>query len=120
LALALRARMPGGIALPFAASTLILWAWHHPSAYDLALSNMAVYWLMQLTLLGSAIWFWQAVFTDDGAPIERVLFVVGSFAQMGMLGAILTFAPSSLYAAHAFAPFDWGLTPLRDQQLGGL
>ncbi len=39
---------------------------------------------------------------------------------MGMLGAILTFAPVPLYAAHAVAPFLWGLTPLQDQQLGGL
>lgn len=120
LALTLRVRRPKGVALPLAISTLILWIWHHPAAYDVALSNVAVYWFMQLSLLGSAVWFWRAVFAADDAPVERVFFVIASFAQMGMLGAILTFAPSTLYAAHAFAPFDWGLTPLQDQQLGGL
>lgn len=120
LALALRSKATSGIALPFAASTVVLWAWHHPAAYDLALSNVAVYWLMQLSLLCSAVWFWHAVFTAEGAPVERLFFVIASFAQMGMLGAILTFAPSALYAAHGIAPLDWGLTPLRDQQLGGL
>jgi putative membrane protein len=120
LALALRKSTTGGISLPFAASTLVLWAWHHPSAYDLALSNVAIYWLMQLTLLGSAVWFWSAVFAAENAPVERLLFVVASFAQMGMLGAVLTFAPSVLYAAHAMAPFEWNMTPLYDQQLGGL
>ena len=39
---------------------------------------------------------------------------------MGLLGALLTFAPQALYAAHAVAPLSWGLTPLGDQQLGGL
>ncbi|MFX0546574.1 cytochrome c oxidase assembly protein [Roseovarius sp. S1116L3] len=120
LAFTFRARAAGGIALPFVASTLVLWGWHHPLSYDAALSNMGVYWMMQLSLLGTAIWFWWAVFTAEHAPIDRLFFVIGGFAQMGMLGAILTFAPSPLFAAHAFAPFEWGLTPLRDQQLGGL
>ncbi len=42
------------------------------------------------------------------------------FAQMGMLGAVLTFAPQPMYAAHAIAPFAWQLSPLADQQIGGL
>ena len=120
LALVTKHRVRGGVALPFAVSTIILWLWHHPVAYDLALSNVAVYWLMQLSLLGSAIWFWRAVYTAEVSPVERFLFVLFSFAQMGMLGAVLTFAPTALYAAHSIAPFDWDLTPLRDQQLGGL
>jgi putative membrane protein len=37
-----------------------------------------------------------------------------------MLGALLTFAREPLYAVHAVAPLEWGLTPLADQQLGGL
>jgi putative membrane protein len=39
---------------------------------------------------------------------------------MGLLGALLTFAPGSLYTAHATAPLLWGFSPLADQQLGGL
>jgi putative membrane protein len=98
----------------------VLWAWHVPEAYDRALANVGVYWVMQITLLCSAIWFWRAVFAAREAPVERFVFVVASFAQMGMLGAILTFAPEPLYAVHALAPFAWGVTPLEDQQLGGL
>lgn len=110
----------GGPGLPFAASVVTLWAWHLPAAYDLALSHIAVYWLMQITLLGSALWFWRAVLAETRSPVEGIVFIVANFAQMGMLGAILTFAPSALYAAHAIAPYDWRLTPLLDQQLGGL
>jgi len=120
LALAFPARRTGGLALPFAISTVTLWAWHLPDAYDLAFTNVAVYWAMQLSLIGSAAIFWRAVFADGRSPVDQFLFVVAAFAQMGMLGAILTFAPQPLYAAHALAPFDWGLTPLEDQVLGGL
>lgn len=120
LAAAFPARRALEIALPFVLSTVVLWLWHVPQAYDLALSNVAVYWAMQLTLLGSAVWFWRAVFSRADMPVESLGFIVAGFAQMGMLGAILTFAPAPLYAVHAIAPLDWGLAPIEDQQLGGL
>ena len=120
LALALPARRADGIMLPFVLSTAVLWAWHIPAAYDAALANVAVYWVMQLTLLGSALLFWRAVFVGARSPVDRLVFVVAAFAQMGLLGAILTFAAQPLYSAHAIAPLAWGLTPLEDQALGGL
>ena len=40
--------------LAFVGFAAVLWGWHWPAAYDLALSNLAVYWIMQLSLLGSA------------------------------------------------------------------
>jgi putative membrane protein len=49
-----RSRSP---AVPFVVATAVLWAWHRPPAYDLALSNVAAYWAMQVTLLGSAFDF---------------------------------------------------------------
>jgi putative membrane protein len=120
LALAAPARGPGPLGLPLGVATAALWAWHWPGAYDLALSNMAVYWLMQASLLGTALWFWRAALAP-GRPLgPAVLAVLASLMQMGLLGAVLTFAPRALYAAHGAAPLDWGLTPLEDQQLGGL
>ena len=120
LAKSVPAERTGPVAVPFALATAALWFWHLPAAYDLALSNKGVYWAMQVTLTGSAVWFWRGVFAAHRPPVDAVLFILAGFAQMGMLGAILTFAPDPLYAAHAVAPLDWGLTPLADQQLGGL
>ncbi|MFN7127515.1 MAG: cytochrome c oxidase assembly protein [Brevundimonas sp.] len=120
LAMALPARGRASIAAPFVASTVVLWAWHLPAAYDAALANVPLYWVMQLSLLGSALLFWRAVLAEGRSPVDRLAFVVAAFAQMGLLGALLTFAPGPLYAAHAFAPLAWGLTPLQDQALGGV
>lgn len=120
LALAFPARRATSLVLPFTASTLILWIWHLPVAYDTALANVPLYWLMQLTLLGSAFIFWRAVLAAGRSPVDRLVFVIAAFAQMGLLGAVLTFASSPLYGAHALAPLAWGLTPLEDQVLGGL
>lgn len=102
----------------FIVATALFWIWHVPVAYDLALSNKAVYWAMQFSLLTSAVWFWRAVF--DRGLIEATSWVTAGFAQMGLLGALLTFAPAPLYAAHLEAPALWGLTALGDQQLAGL
>lgn len=120
LAAAWPARGGASAGLPFVASTAILWAWHWPAAYDLALSNVAVYWAMQLSLLGSAVLFWRAVLSPASRPMPGALFVVGGYMQMALLGALLTFAPDALYAIHQVAPLAFGLSPLADQQLGGL
>jgi putative membrane protein len=98
---------------------LIFWAWHIPAAYAAALSSDGVYWLMQLSLLGSGILFWGALFGGRGiaADLGSLIAVV---AQMGLLGAIITFAPQALYAPHFLTTSLYGLTPLEDQQLAGL
>lgn len=119
LAAALPRLRPGHPGLAFLVSTAVLWGWHQPAAYDAALADKAIYWLMQATLLASALWFWRAVLASR-AGIEAVLWSLAGLMQMGALGALLTFAPEPLYAVHALAPLDWGLSPLADQQLGGL
>lgn len=104
----------------FAVSTAVLWVWHLPVAYDFALSHVGIYWLAQFTLLSSALWFWRAVLAPNRTLVEALTLLTFGFAQMSLLGAILTFAPEALYAAHAVAPMSWGFTPLQDQQLGAI
>jgi putative membrane protein len=104
--------------LPYLLATAALWFWHLPFAYDAALGNMALYWLMQASLFGSAFFFWSAVFSHpDGAGLGWVFL---AYLSMGMLGAILTLTPDAVYATHSTAPIAWGMMPLADQQLGGL
>jgi len=120
IALALR---PGRATSPmpaFVLSTAALWLWHLPAAYDAAMADVGVYWVMQATLLLPAIAFWRAVF-QPGQPLVRVItYIWAALMQMALLGALLTFAPGSLYAIHMTAPMYWGFTSLEDQQLGGL
>ncbi|WP_137180677.1 cytochrome c oxidase assembly protein [Roseomonas sp. AR75] len=120
LALAWPSRAAGSLALPFVVSTVVLWAWHVPRAYDLALSFVPAYWAMQVSLLVTATAFWRAVLHPQQAGGHALLLILGGYVQMALLGALLTFAPQPLYAIHAIAPLDWGLWPLQDQQLGGL
>lgn len=105
-----------------AAATLVFagafWLWHVPALYEAALSNRGVYWLMQASMLASAMIFWRAV---RAAPAPAaVAALLATTVQMGLLGALLTFMPRALYAPHALTTAPWGLSPLDDQQLAGL
>lgn len=117
-ALSRPARAATAVGLPFLFATAALWLWHVPRAYDAALGHMAIYWVMQATLFGSAYLFWRAVFSQPAGLGVGWVFL--AYLAMGMLGAIVTLAPGAVYATHAVAPLLWGLSPLSDQQLGGL
>ncbi len=113
-----RLRVPGSLALWTAMQALVFWLWHAPPLYAAALSNDAVYWAMQLTLLASAFGFWAAL--RSASEPGAVAALLASTVQMGLLGAIITFAGVPLYAPHGGTTGPWGLTPLEDQQLAGL
>jgi putative membrane protein len=49
-----------------------------------------------------------------------VAALLATTVLMGLLGALLTFAPVALYAPHTLTTAAWGLTPLEDQQTAGL
>ncbi len=102
------------------ASTVLLWFWHWPPAYSAALSTTPVYWAMQASLLAGATWFWRRVLLSSREPLAALLAILGSMAQMGLLGAILTFAPSPFYVEHIVSAGAFGLSPGEDQQLAGL
>lgn len=108
----------GSAAIWAAAHILLFWFWHAPAPYAFALSNDLAYWAMQLLLLGSAIGFWGAL-RRASAPVAIGL-LLAMMVQMGLLGALLTFAGVPIYAPHYVSTIAWGLTPLEDQQLAGL
>ncbi len=111
-------RWPGSLSLWTGLQALIFWVWHAPTVYAAALSSDLVYWAMQLTLLGTAMGFWAAV-RRASAP-SAVAALLFSTVQMGLLGALITFAGAPLYAPHYFTTTAWGYSPLEDQQLAGL
>lgn len=122
LALVWPRRLPLARPLGFIGLSALLWLWHLPAAYTLAWDSHAIYWLMQAGLLGCAVVFWSHVFHTD-KPAERLAstgLLLALAGQMGLIGAILTFAPHPLYAQHLGVTASYGLSALADQQLAGL
>jgi putative membrane protein len=113
-----RVHLRGSLAGWTGLQAIALWLWHSPGIYAAALSSDPLYWLMQLTLLGTAIGFWAAL-RGSTAPAAIAALLV-STVQMGLLGALITFAGRPLYAPHFLTTDAWGLSALEDQQLAGL
>lgn len=104
-----------------AAFTLALWTWHMPAPYDLTFRSDLAYWAMHLTLFGSAIWLWRDLLRHDSDhAFAAVCMGTAASIQMGLLGAVLTLAPHPLYSWHLLTTQSWGLSPIADQQLGGI
>ena len=98
----------------------VMWLWHAPGPYGWGLASVPAYWLMQATLLGSAWLLWRAILAA-ATPAGMAFIALGTtVGQMGLLGALLVFAPRPLYAEHLASTAAWGLSPLADQQLAGL
>lgn len=100
--------------------TLILWVWHLPAVYTWGLTSVPTYWLMQITLLGSAWLLWRAIFHEQTRSVSALIALGTTIAQMGLLAALIVFAPQPLYALHFATTLAWGMNPLTDQQLAGL
>lgn len=113
-----RTRWPGSLAVWTGVQAVVFWLWHAPVLYGYALSSDAIYWAMQISLLASSLGFWAALRRASGpSAIGALLF---STVQMGLLGALITFAGTALYAPHFLSTGPWGLYPLEDQQLAGI
>ena len=113
-----RSRSSRTLLLSTTLHALVFWFWHAPQAYAWALSSDAVYWAMQVTLLGSAVAFWRAV--RDAQVTAAIGALLATMVQMGLLGALITFAGSPLYLPHLATTGAWSLSAIDDQQLGGL
>lgn len=112
-------RHPGAVAsgVVFA---LMLWLWHMPGPYAATFRSDAIYWLMHLTLFGSALALWSSLLAGGSESLASLLLGIGTSIQMGLLGAILTFAGRTRFGDHVLTAPSWGYTPLQDQQLGGI
>jgi putative membrane protein len=110
-----------GPVLAAAAFAAALWFWHAPAAYTATFQSDAVYWAMHVTTFAAAVWLWSGLI--DGPREALGPFAIATLlttGQMGLLGALITFADRPLYPPHRLTTYAWGLTPLADQQLGGV
>lgn len=101
---------------------LAIWLWHAPLLFQATLTSALVHSAQHVSFFFSALLFWWALFYAHGrrAYGGGVLYIFTTAIHTGILGALLTFAPHLWYPAYANTTEAWGLSPLEDQQIGGL
>ncbi len=99
-----------------------IWIWHAPFLFELTLGSELAHTAQHLSFFLSALLFWWALFYAHGrmAYGAAVFYVFTTAVHTSILGALLTFAPHIWYRAYGTTTEAWGLTPLQDQQIGGL
>lgn len=99
-----------------------LWLWHIPDAFDATLHSNAIHAAQHISFFGSAILFWWAVLHTRQRRLSYglgVLYMFTTAMHSGLLGALLTLSRSVWYPSYIHQN-AFNLTPLEDQQLGGL
>jgi putative membrane protein len=101
---------------------IVLWGWHAPPLFLATLRSEWVHTTQHLSFFFSALLFWWALFhvRDHSAYGNGVFYILTTAIHTGILGALLTFSPIVVYPAYAATAPLWRLTPLEDQQIGGL
>ena len=111
--------------IAFVAFNLVLVLWHFPEFYDLTLLHHNVHLLEHATLMGTALITWWPVLSlmrelpRLSYPLQ-MLYLFLQTLPMGFLGAVLVFSTGAIYEGYTAAPRLWGVSPLVDQQIGGL
>jgi putative membrane protein len=102
-----------------------LYLWQVPDLHDLAVRHDSVHELMHLTMLLSGFLFWWVVI--DPRPHRsrlhyglRVLYLGLIVIPNTVLGAGIVFNENLLYDSYYDFPQPLSITPLTDQQIGGL
>jgi putative membrane protein len=114
-------RVVGSGRLACAVFAMALWFWHAPGPYSQTFDSTLAYWAMHASLFAAAVMVWRAMLPRHARSLGAALMIaLVTAVQMGLLGALLTFARRPLYAEHWNTAMAWGLSALEDQQLGGL
>ena len=111
--------------IAFTLFNLNMAAWHFPGLYEAALNNESLHILQHLLFLTTGVMNWWPVLSRSkalpaiGFPLQT-LYLFLEMIPCTILGAIILFAPSVMYANYADAPRIFNLSPMDDQQIAGL
>jgi putative membrane protein len=102
---------------------IALWVWHIPALYQATLTSDWIHAAQHLSFFLTAVVFWSALYGVGRSAMSygaATFYVFGTAVHCSALGALLTFSTVLWYPAYAETTARWGLTPLQDQQLGGV
>ena len=101
---------------------IVLWAWHAPALFDLALDSDVWHSAQHLSFVAASLLFWSAMLDPrrGGYLLSAACLFLTSLVE-GALGALMSLSQSPWYSAYAAMSVSGiGLDPTTDQQLAGL
>lgn len=104
---------------------VVLAFWHLPPNYNLALANHPVHILQHLMFIAASVLMWWPLMSPlpelpRAAYPAQMLYCFLMVIPMSIISIYIAMADTLLYPAYAAAPRLLGITPMQDQQYGGL
>jgi putative membrane protein len=96
---------------------LVVWGWHVPAARAFAATHGAGLAIEQGMFAAAGVLLWSACLGAGGAGILALLLTT---MHMTLLGVLIALAPRILYGAAGTGFPGLALSPLHDQQAGGV
>ena len=99
--------------------------WHFPGFYEAALRHHPLHIVQHLVFIATAVLMWWPVLSPvpelpRASYLTQLLYLFLLGLPMSLVGALITLSEEVLNPFYTRAPRVWELTPLTDQQLGGL
>jgi len=109
----------------FVLFNVVLAFWHLPPLYNLALANHGIHILQHLMFIAASVLMWWPLLSPlpelpRAAYPAQMLYCFLMVIPMSIISIYIAMADTLLYPAYATAPRIMGITPMEDQQYGGL
>ena len=109
----------------FAIFNVVLAFWHLPPLYNVALANHGIHILQHLMFIAASVLMWWPLMSPlpelpRAAYPAQMLYCFLMVIPMSIISIYIAMADTLLYPAYAAAPRILGITPMQDQQYGGL
>ena len=93
---------------------------HLPAFYDYALRHTWALNVEHALLIAAGLLFWWTVFGGVLSTAGALAYLGVAFVASAFLGLAFIFSSSAFYDFYEHAPRLWGLSPAKDQNLGGI
>jgi cytochrome c oxidase assembly factor CtaG len=121
-------RRLGPLASP--ATAIVLWLglmylWHVPALYDAAAEHAGIHLIEHASFFAAGVVLWWPLIQP--VPMRRRLtglqplaYIAAAKAGLAALGLYLAWSSTALYPYYEQTPRIWGLSPVEDQNVGGV
>jgi putative membrane protein len=104
---------------------LVVWGWHVPAARAVAAATVSGLVLEQAMFVAAGLLLWSACLGtlasySSSRRASGIVALLLTMMHMTLLGALIALAPRTLFGTAGFTCLGVALSPIVDQQLGGV
>ncbi|MDQ5834090.1 MAG: cytochrome c oxidase assembly protein [Actinomycetota bacterium] len=103
----------------------VMYLWHVPALYDAATENALVHLVEHASFFAAGLALWWPLIQP--VPMRRSLtgleplgYIAAAKAGLAALGLYLAWSSTAFYPYYEQTPRIWGLSPVEDQNIGGV